>query len=181
MTYDCKYNELSDFSYLCKRYNNNNAMKYIVRTVKYFIYFSVMCSLIIAVLVTIGAVEGDINSIFEEGYRSVGKIAIFFALIAAVYPKLGFITRNMSVNGSWNDIRTKTLEFMNERRYSLESESEGRVTFRFKSTTGRISKMLEDRITLTSSADGWQMEGLRKDVLRLSSGLENILTPHEAE
>ena len=157
-------------------------MKYLVRAVKYFIYFSLMCAAIVMILVLIGAVEGDVNSIFEEGYRSLGKIAIIFALVAAVYPKMGFIRRDLSVNGSWDDIRSKTVGFMNERRYYIESESAEKVTFRFKSATGRISKMLEDRITLTATAEGWQMEGLRKDVLRLSSGLENILTPqNEAE
>ena len=152
-------------------------MKYIVRAVKYFIYFSVMCALIVTVLVMIGAVEGDVNSIFEEGTKSIGKIAIFFALVAAVYPKLGFINRSMQVRGTWSEIRTQTVDFMNDRRYSLESESADKVTFRFKGATGRLSKMLEDRITLTNTAEGWQMEGLRKDVLRLSSGLENLLAP----
>ena len=152
-------------------------MKYLVRSIKYFIYFSLMCAVIVTILVVIGAVEGDINSIFDEGYRSVGKIAIFFALVAAVYPKLGFIRRDISVSRPWNEISTQTVEFMSDRRYVLESENEENVTFRFKSVPGRITKMLEDRITLTRTIDGWQMEGLRKDVLRLSSGLENILTP----
>ena len=152
-------------------------MKYLIRSIKYFIYFSLMCTLIVYALVLIGAVEGDINTIFEEGYKSVGKIAIFFALVAAVYPKLGFISRDMSVSGSWSEIRMKTVEFMSERRYSLESESENKATFRLKGNTGRLTKMFEDRITLTKTADGWQMEGLRKDVLRLASGLENLLTP----
>lgn len=152
-------------------------MKYLIRSIKYFIYFSLMCTLIVYALVLIGAVEGDINTIFEEGYKSVGKIAIFFALVAAVYPKLGFISRDMSVSESWSEIRMKTIEFMSERRYSLESESENKATFRLKGNTGRLTKMFEDRITLTKTADGWQMEGLRKDVLRLASGLENLLTP----
>ena len=152
-------------------------MKYLIRSIKYFIYFSLMCTLIVYALVLIGAVEGDINTIFEEGYKSVGKIAIFFALVAAVYPKLGFISRDMSISGSWCEIRMKTVEFMSERRYSLESESENKTTFRLKGNTGRLTKMFEDRITLTKTADGWQMEGLRKDVLRLASGLENLLTP----
>lgn len=156
-------------------------MKYLVRAVKYFIYFSVMCTAIVTILVFIGAVEGDINSIFEEGTRSIGKIAMFFALVAAVYPKVGFICRYMPIRGSWNEIGPQVIGYMKDRRYTLESESGEKVTFRFNSTTGRISKMLEDRITLTATAEGWQMEGLRKDVLRLASGLENILTPHEAE
>ena len=53
-------------------------MKYIVRAIKYFFYFSILCAAMVTVLALIGAVEGNIDSIFQEGYRSVGKIAIFF-------------------------------------------------------------------------------------------------------
>ena len=151
-------------------------MKYIIRAVKYFIYFSLTCAIIVTALVTIGAVEGNIDSIFEEGYRSIGKIAAFFAVVAAVYPKLGFITRGISVSGSWEEIREQTLEFMTERRYELESESTEKVTFRVKGIAGKLSKMYEDRLTMTRTIDGWQMEGLRKDALRISSALEHRLT-----
>ena len=121
------------------------------------------------------------DSIFEEGYRSIGKIAIFFAIVAAAYPKFGFIRRDMNINGTWDEIRNQTVEFMNERQYSLESEGADKATFRCKGMAGRLSKMFEDRVTLTKTDEGWQMEGLRKDVMRLASGLENRLTPQDAE
>ena len=39
---------------------------------------------------------------------------------------------------------------------------------------GRISKMYEDRITLVAGKDGVvELEGLRKDVIRLCMGIEN--------
>ena len=81
----------------------------------------------------------------------------------------------------WESIREQTLEFMNERGYELESESPERVTFRIKGVAGRLSKMYEDRITLTRVLDGWQMEGLRKDALRLSNALEHRLAPGYTE
>lgn len=140
-----------------------------------------MCSLIVTALVLIGAVEGGVDSIFEEGYRSIGKIAIFFAIVSAAYPKFGFIRRDMNINGTWDEIRNQTVEFMNERQYFLESEGADKVTFRCKGMAGRLSKMFEDRVTLTKTDEGWQMEGLRKDIMRLASGLENRLTPQDAE
>ncbi len=158
---------------------NVKTMKYLIRAVKYFVYFSITCAAIVTALVLIGAVEGNIDTIFEEGYRSVGKIATFFAIVAAVYPKLGFITREISVKRPWEEIRGETLEFMNGRRYELESESPEKVTFRIKGIAGKLTKMYEDRITLTRVMDGWEMEGLRKDALRLSSALEHSLTPQE--
>ena len=156
-------------------------MRYLIRSIKYFIYFSVICSLIVTGLVLIGAVEGGVDNIFEEGYRSIGKIAIFFAIVSAAYPKFAFIRRDMSFGGAWDEIRNQTVEFMNDRQYVLESEDADKVTFRVKGIAGRLSKMLEDRVTLTKTETGWQMEGLRKDVLRLASGLENRLTPQDAE
>ena len=160
---------------------NIDAMRYLIRSIKYFIRFSVICSLIITALVLIGAVEGGVDSIFEERYRSIGKIAIFFAVVAAAYPKFGFIRRDMQVSGEWADIRQMTVEFLGERQYSLESESADKATFRIKGTAGRLSKMYEDRLTLTKTENGWQMEGLRKDVMRLASGLEHRLAPQDTE
>ena len=152
-------------------------MKYLVISIKYFIYFSLMCTVIVSVLVMIGAVEGDINFIFEDGYASIGKIAIFFALVAAVYPKGGFINRGISSDKEWSEVRNDVIEYMKERQWELESESDGADTFRVKCVAARLSKMYEDRITLTRSAEGYQMEGLRKDVMRLATGLEHRLDP----
>ena len=149
-------------------------MKYLIRSIKYFIYFSLMCSGIVGALVLIGAVEGNIDSILSEGYTSVGKIAIFFAIVAAVYPKVGFINRDIASEKDWEDMKQTAVEFMKERQYDLESETEDTVTFRFRGAIGRLSKMYEDRLTLKKTAYGYQMEGLRKDVMRLSSGLERL-------
>ena len=150
-------------------------MKYIIRSIKYFIYFSIMCTVIVSALVLIGAVDGDINAIFEDGYASIGKIAIFFALVAAVYPKVAFIKRDISSGKEWSEIREEVIEYMKERQWELESESDGVATFRARGVAARISKMYEDRITITRSVGGYQMEGLRKDVMRLATGLEHRL------
>ena len=136
-----------------------------------------MCAAIVTVLVLIGAVEGDINGIFEEGYYSVGKIAIFFAVVAAVYPKVGFINRGISSDKEWSEVRNDVIEYMKERKWDLESETDGVATFRVRGVALRLSKMYEDRITLTKSAEGYQMEGHRKDVMRLATGLEHRLDP----
>ena len=158
-------------------------MKYLIRSIKYFFYFSIICAAIITVLVIIGAVEGDINAIFEDGYNSIGKIAMFFAIVAAVYPQLGFITREVNApETTWSDSRETIVKYMEANRYQVEQESDEVVTFRIRGGIGRLIKMCEDRITLTKTPSGWDMEGLRKDALRLASGLEQRLnaTP-EAE
>ena len=61
-------------------------MKYIVRAVKYFIYICVLVSIILLVMVLAHFVSSDINVMFKEGWKSVAKIALVFAGIAAIYP-----------------------------------------------------------------------------------------------
>ena len=154
-------------------------MKYLIRAVKYFFYFAILSSAIIYALVLIGAVEGNIEAIFEGGYDSLWKIAVFFAAVASVYPNLAFIKRDIRATGSLSLYQEAIIEFMKERRYELESSNDEMLCFRIKGTAGKLAKMYEDRITFSSSFDGIQMEGLRKDVLRLASGLESYLSPKE--
>ena len=148
-------------------------MKYLVRSVKYFFYFALLSTALITALVLIGAVETDINEIFEEGYNSLWKIGVFFAAVSAVYPKVGFIGRNVAVNREWSEIREEAISFFSDRRYELESETPDQITFRIKGTAGKLSKMFEDRVTVTRTLDGYVFEGLRKDVLRLGASFEN--------
>ena len=68
---------------------------------------------------------------------------------------------------------------MNEHSFVLESENDKEITFRHSRPLNRLTRMLEDRITLTFNADGFEMEGLRKDVFRLATGLEYRLNPRQ--
>ena len=154
-------------------------MKYTIRAIKYFFYFSIITTAIVLALVLIGAVEGDINEIFEGGYKALWKIAAFFAVIAAVYPKVGFIRREVPLRREWAEVREDTISYFRDRRYILESENGDTVTFRCKDVASRVSKMYEDRITLKVTPEGYEMEGLRKDVLRLAAGWEHCLSPEE--
>jgi hypothetical protein len=154
-------------------------MKYTVRAIKYFFYFAIITTFIVLALVLIGAVEGDINEIFEGGYEALWKIAAFFAVIAAVYPKVGFIRREIPVSRGWTDIREETISYFRDRRYILESENGDTITFRCKDLASRLAKMNEDRITIRIIPEGYEMEGLRKDVLRLAAGWEHRLNPED--
>jgi hypothetical protein len=98
-------------------------------------------------------------------------MGLFFAAVAAVYPKLGFADRRLYIEPS-ADIWNEATDFLLERGYIIESQAEDTMTFRLKGSISRLVKMCEDRITITRTTDGYHMEGLRKDVLRLASGLE---------
>ena len=147
-------------------------MKYFIRSVKYFFYFSVLTTAIVLALVATGLASGDINELFEGGYNALWKIAVFFVLVASVYPKLGFITRKVYVSKELSQIRQDVVTFMSERSYGFESQASESISFRYKGALGRLTRMYEDRIVLTRTEDGYILEGLRKDVLRLATSLE---------
>lgn len=147
-------------------------MKYTIRAIKYFFRFAFLATAIILALVFIGIVEADINAIFEHGYDDLWKIAVFFGVVAAVYPNLAFINRQVAVDGERNTVKEDIKRFMLERHYDLESEDAEGMTFRIHGLAGKLSKMYEDRITIRWNSDGFTMEGLRKDILRLAAGLE---------
>lgn len=156
----------------CKYQTN---MKYLIRSFKYFFYFAFLTTAIVFVLIFIGAVNGDINDIFEGGYNALWKMGLFFAVVAAAYPKLGFVARDVKVDRDWSEVTDVVKDYFKNRRYQLESENADTLTFIRRSAAERLSRMYEDRITLSKTGTGFRMEGLRKDVLLAASGLEHTL------
>ena len=148
-------------------------MKYIIRAVKYFFYFFILLAIMLGILV-LAHVTGanNIEELFKDGYNSLVKIAIMFGCISAIYPLFGFQKKDAIVPGEYREIRTSVIEFMESRGYRLESEQEQNLTFRYRSPVNRFFRMFEDRITMTRSISGFEVEGLRKDVIRIVYGLE---------
>lgn len=147
-------------------------MRYFIRAVKYFIYFTLLFIVIMAILVLTGAAEGDISTMFKGGYSALWKIALIFAVISAIYPSVGFIRKEAMIPGSWEEDKDAIKAFMAGRGYTLESEDTGTMSFR-KKGTGRFTRMYEDRIVFTAKIGGVGLEGMRKDVIRLAMGLES--------
>ena len=138
-------------------------MKYFVRSVKYFFYFTFLFVVIMAALVLIGVVKPDV---------SLWQIALLFAFVSAFYPRFGFIKRSAIINGEFSDIRGGIIEYMEARGYRLESENGENMTFRLRSKFSALVKMMEDRITMTREMGGFEVEGLTKEVVRIVGGLE---------
>lgn len=148
-------------------------MKYAIRAVKYFFYIVIIVAIMFGILMAVGYLDTDINSLFKNGYNSLWQIAIVFALLSALYPSFGFMKKDVIVPGEYNEIRPIVIKAMEERGYSLESEEGENLTFRRNGGLSKLTRMLEDRITLTRDITGFQMEGLRKDVVRLVYAIES--------
>ena len=147
-------------------------MKYIIRALKYFVYISLIVTLILAVLVGLKLVSSDINVMFRNGWRSVLQIELMFLAVSFIYPRFGYTKRGVRVPGSYSEIRDKVVSFMEERGYELETEEGENLTFRLRNRFNRATRTWEDRITLTRELAGFYMEGISKDVARLASAME---------
>lgn len=147
-------------------------MKYLIRAAKYFLYFTILLVIILGIMVAIGAVEADIELMFKNGYESLWQIGLMLVLIGLTYPFFGFMKKETIIPGEYSEIRQGVIDYMESRGYVLEKEYEENMVFHQKSIVNRFFRMYEDNITLTRSFTGFTMEGLRKDVVRLSYGME---------
>ena len=150
-------------------------MKYIVRAVKYFIAVCILATIVILIMVLLGYASFDVNDLFDQGWKSIGYIAIMFAVISAVYPMFGYKKRLAGALGDFADLRPGVVSFMEEHGYVLESEDDQVMTFRSKSAAHRIFRLWEDRVTIEKALGGFEVEGLTRDITRLVYGLENKL------
>ncbi|MBR5176384.1 MAG: hypothetical protein IKW89_10720 [Bacteroidales bacterium] len=147
-------------------------MKYIVRAVKFFIWFCVVFCLMLAIMAVMDIVDPDPDLMFRDGVKSMWQIAILFVAVSLIYPLSGFMKKEAIIPGEYNEIRDRIIECMSSRGYILETEDGENMTFRLRSKAARAFKMFEDRITLTREPGGFVVEGLRKIVVRIVRALE---------
>ena len=147
-------------------------MKYFIRALKYYVYLLVLLAVIILALVLTGFVEADLSKMFVNGYDSLWQIALIMLVFALIYPRFGFSKRTAHVYGSPEELRPDILKVMESQGYRLESEEDGKFRFLRRSGFSRALKMWEDRITLSPTGAGMEVEGLTRDLSRIVSSLE---------
>lgn len=147
-------------------------MKYLIRSVKYFFWFAIVLAIMMVIMSLLGMVELNLDSMFKDGIKSVWQIAVMFLVLAFVYPISGFMKKDALIPGDYADIRDGVIKVMESKGYMLETEEGENMTFRFRSMGMRAFKMFEDRITLTRTPRGFQVEGLRRIVVRIVGALE---------
>ncbi|MEF9930701.1 MAG: hypothetical protein RR770_00135, partial [Bacteroidales bacterium] len=109
--------------------------------------------------------------LFKEG--SGYQILAFFLVFAGVYPLVGFQKKKVYVN-NFADKKTEIIELFNNANFIVYSQTPTTITFRLKNKFLRIIRMCEDHVTIDFSDNPILVDGLRKDVLRFSRGIEYI-------
>ena len=147
--------------------------RYLVRALKQFVYLAVLLTLLVVILVKAGFVEGDLSTMFVNGYDSLWQIALIVAAFAAVYPRIGYSTREVRAPGPDDEVLPVLRSLMEERDYKLAGESaDGQMKFIKRAPFARASRMWEDTVTVSRTLAGLSLEGRTKDIARLGSALE---------
>lgn len=145
--------------------------RYIIRSVKYFLYLIIIMTLLLTILVLLGLAEADPAEIFVGGYSSYWKIGLAFLALAAIYPRFGY-SKNEIISGV--ELKPLILSVMDSRGYKLRSEEGDTMVFIKRSPLDRALRMWEDAISFTKTEAGYDIEGHTKEMVRCRSAILNV-------
>lgn len=151
-------------------------MKYFIRSLKYFLYFAVLFSLIVLIIFyTSDRPEGvTVADLFKEG--SGYKILAFFIAVSAIYPLFGFAKKEAYLpGGNAEEKKREIIMLFENANFELTGETAGQLTFRPRNKIVRLIRMCEDAVTVNCSGNPVVVSGLRKDVFRFARLIEYTL------
>ena len=154
-------------------------MKYLIRSVKYLVYFTVMCGIILVLTFHFSVKPDDLtlmDMLMVDG--SIYKMLAFFVAVAAIYPALGFQKKPVYVSNI-KEHRKEIVELFENANYVIDQETATSISFRLRNPFLRFMRLCEDYVIIDFSENPATMEGLRKDVLRFSRSIEYICRKDE--
>ncbi len=155
-------------------------MKYFLRSVKYLITLVIFLAVFIAIMVLFSK-NMSFSQIFDpevglfranQGWKMLGFLAVF----AAIYPLISFIKKDVTFNGSFADKKAAIMEIFVNQGYVPISEDSDNIIFRKAKKGARLSRMFEDKVILTKGDSIVTLDGYRKDIYRLASGIEYAIS-----
>lgn len=151
--------------------------RYIIRSVKYFVALSVLYVALMWLMSATGQTVltlGDTCAILfgtQRGWLMLGAMVA----LAAVYPRLSFLTRR--VEGDIAENRKQIVAAFEASGYSLVGESDGRLTFRADGLR-KLFLLYEDEVVVEQYGQWICLTGIRRTVVRVSLRLEAYITNH---
>lgn len=158
-------------------------MKYLLRSVKYFFSFALMFFFILVILV-LTTKDASFATIFspETGMFKAGslpKIIIFFVAVAAIYPAMSYVKKECFITGTYEENEEAILKVFDNYGYELVSQDSEIATFRIKNKFTRFMRMYEDAITITKGESPLILNGYRRDIFKLASGIQYVALKRE--
>ncbi len=154
---------------------------YIVKSLKYFLLLCVLYAALMAVLYATNSAAVPIEELGNYLlFTTRGRVMIIVTLLlAALYPRFGFVERE--IEGNITDDRERIVNVMRQYGMVLGSDSDGRMVFRAVGFSRRLRMLFEDRITITESNQRVRITGLRRVAVGAAFAIERAIHSSKLE
>ena len=151
-------------------------MKYAVRSLKYLV---LLCVLYVALTYLMSFVEPSDATVWQQLLKHLNTrnglfMVIAFLVLAALYPKFGFMCSQVEDCDIVKD-RIRIDNAMRLFGFKVEQELEGRIIYRAEGIVHRLSLMFEDQIEVRPTETGVELVGLRRSVARVALQLKSYI------
>ena len=151
-------------------------MKYAVRSLKYLV---LLCVLYVALTYLMSFVEPSDATVWQQLLKHLNTrnglfMVIAFLVLAALYPKFGFMRSQVEDCDIVKD-RIRIDNAMRLFGFKVEQELEGRIIYRAEGIVHRLSLMFEDQIEVRPTETGVELVGLRRSVARVALQLKSYI------
>lgn len=151
-------------------------MKYVVRSLKYLV---LLCVLYIGLTYLMSLVEPSAATIWQQllthlNTRNGLYMVIVFILLAAFYPKFGFMRSRIEECDIVED-RVRIDNAMRLFGFRVVEEGDTKLTYRAEGIVHRLSLMFEDHIEVNKVDGGVELRGLRRSVARVALQLQSYI------
>ncbi len=150
-------------------------MKYLTRSVKYFISLCVLTVVLAAGLLATGMAAGSPADLWQmllftpRGWFLIGAIV----LLSAIYPRAGYMT--VGIEGDAQRHRPQIDEAFRSMGFLPAGEKDGVRFFRAESIVRRLRLRFDDRICVSQNGRWIELEGPRKVVARIEYKLKSAI------
>jgi hypothetical protein len=151
-------------------------MKYVVRSLKYLV---LLCVLYVALTYLMSLVEPTDATIWQQLLKHLNTrnglcMVIAFVVLAALYPKIGFMRTTVEDCDIVND-RVRIDNAMRIFGFRVVQEADDKIVYRAEGIVHRLSLMFEDHIELRATETGVELSGLRRSVARVALQLKSYI------
>ena len=143
-------------------------MKYLVRSVKYFVAFCVIYVAVVwlSLKTTRGMEVSVVDYIMATLSTTKGQLLMAAVVVlSAFYPRFGFMTRRIECD--IEEERDALMAAMALAGYSLKSESDEGLVFRANSILDRVVMLFEDEIVVEQQGEQITLSGIRRGVAKV--------------
>jgi uncharacterized membrane protein YciS (DUF1049 family) len=151
--------------------------RYFIRALKSIIFFFVIVVLVFVISFALGnSSENPIT--FKELLQGTDltPLTIFAVVFGMAYPLFGYVKRKVYTNHPLDEEKQEVIRLFADVHFELLSDENKKIIFRHKSPVARCMRLYEGNIEVDYSENPVVLSGLRRDVERLASRIQSLIT-----